>query len=192
MSKKVILYIIGAVLIIHGCSLKRTSDELNAESLKDVYSKKVDQFEFRLVPFKTEKLFEVNYKDQESLRQNEKDSILNEYSNYLCFVFEIKINGFEGDITEYGIPGENVDQTEKLNYYLFGMQKSLSLKDANGNESSCVIYYREQLNEIVKTNRFIVGFNKPSGKDVIFEYDNKLLNSDKIQINLNNHHLALN
>jgi hypothetical protein len=194
--KKVNSCLLLLALFIGACSLNKNSNEsadyIEAENL---YQKKVKQYTFTLKPFSSEKLLATNYAETINTQSPaERDSIIAEYKNYLCFVFEIDIEGFHGDISDYEEPEPSNEKNSesKVSYYLFNMQNDFKLKSNNGSESPCVIYYYERLNEIAKTNRFIVGFKKGTAHDYTFEYNNPYFNCGKINFSINQQHLALN
>lgn len=185
-------FLVGALLV--SCSLNRdTSDVTTLFSDEDgVYSKIIKEFGFKLIPYNSCKMAMINYGGAiNDLSEVRRDSIFKEYDNYVCFLLEIDIKGFKGEMTDYDLPGKEVDYDDKVNYYLFGMQKDIKLKDAKGNEYPCIIYYHERLNELSKANRFLVGFNKPNSDEIFFEYENPFINCGKVKFNIEKQHLAL-
>lgn len=188
------LFFLLTLLTYSSCSLNRTTNESTDYNEKNnFYSKKINQFTFILKPFGSEKLLDTNY-DHNLGNQSEtaKDSILNEYKEYMCFVFEIDIDGFHGDISDYEQHGKESDSEQRSNYYLFDMQHSFILVNEDSTEVPCQIYYYERLNEMAKINRFIVGFRNTKRRNVTFEYTNPYFNCGKIKFAINNQPLAYN
>lgn len=174
--------------------MNKSSNE-STDFLEDegFYQKKIKQYTFILKPYNAEKLIAVNYRsDIDKYTKPQQDSIIKEYNDYLCFVLEVKIDGFTGDISQYEEPGKNSDVEKKSNYYLFEMQNNLKLKDDAGNETPCNIYYYERLSELARSNRFIIGFKKPKTENIRLEYDNPYFGCGKINFSINKQHLALN
>lgn len=192
--KKVSKYLFMMLIFISACSTNKSSnDSLDFIEDENLYMKNIKQYTFKLKPYNSGRLININYKeDINKLSKPQQDSIIKEYNDYLCFVFEIDIADFKGDISEYEEQGKDYDYNQKVNYYLFEMQNSFKLKDNNGVETPCVIYYFERLNEIAKTNRFIIGFKKPVNNEQRFEYENPYFNCGKINFSINKQHLALN
>ena len=177
-------------MVFVSCSKDSPNDSTDSNNF---YSKQIGIYTFISKPFNAEKLIKLNYKESfEKLSAETKDSIIKEYNNYMCFLFEIKIDGFTGDIVEYDEPKKESDYNKKLSYYLFEMQKDFSLKDSKGLETPCTIYYFERLSEIAKTNKFIVGFNKVNSDGITFEYNNQIINCGNIKFNIRSNQLALN
>jgi hypothetical protein len=146
-------------------------------------NRKIREFSFSLKPFPSEHLAKINY-DFSKLSISEKDSVLAEYSEFTCFVFDINIDGFRGDICEYE-EVKNYNYDNVINYYLFDMQKNFSLLDNNGKSTPCSIYYFERLNELAHTNRFIIGFRKEKSETTTLEYENPYFNCGKINFEIN-------
>jgi hypothetical protein len=195
MSVKIISkYFFVFVVFISSCSTNKNSNDNNDFiSDENLYLKTVKQYTFKLKPYSSNRLVNINYKeDINKFSKVQQDSIIKEYNSYLCFVFEIDIDDFKGDISDYEEPGKDFNYDQKVNYYLFEMQNSFKLKDSKGGETPCLIYYFERLNEIAKTNRFIVGFKKPKTEEQRFEYENPYFNCGKINFSINKQHLALN
>jgi hypothetical protein len=191
------LLLILATTLLTCCTLKKDSesgfDSLDYKKNEDFYYKKVNQYGFRLKPFDPAKLMSINYGDTlNSFSREKRDSIELEYKSYTCFVFEIDIEGFTGDISDYETVTNEGTPGQKMNYYLFGMQSDFRLVNEKGAESPCIIYYYERLNEIAKTNRFIIGFTNPKQGDISLEYNNPYFNCGKIRFSINKQHLEFN
>jgi hypothetical protein len=188
---KMIKYWGTLLVIISACSVNRGSDgNLDYDQERNIYFKKIGQYAFSLKSYSSDKLAAVNY-SEDSISKDAKDSIIRDYDNFICFVFEIDIDGFRESIIDYDEPGKEFNYDEKVNYYLFNMQRNLKLKNGKGIETPCTIYYHERMNEISRTNRFIVGFKKIGTEDAIFEYTNPYLNCGKVNISINKKDLAL-
>lgn len=184
---KYLIPIILAVLL--NCTARKTGESLDFDSDKGKYIKKVKQYTFTLVPLNSEKLAAINY-DQDVGEGEYRDSITAQYSDFTCFMFEINIDGFTGDLSEYEEPGKEGNYNAKVNYYLFEMQRSLRLVNDKGIESPCSVYYFERLNELARKNRFMIGFKKPEGSNFVLEYNNPFFSCGKINIGINSYHLA--
>lgn len=180
-------------LILSACSLSRdTSGSTLFNEDVGEYFKSIKEFNFKLKPYNSSKMASINYGHAiENMASELKDSILNEYDNYLCFLLEIDIKGFTGEITDYDPIGKESDYDQKVNYYLFEMQHDLKLTDIKGSQYPCLIYFYERLSELNKANRFVIGFKKPSSNDICFEYDNPFINCGKIKFSIEKQHLAI-
>jgi hypothetical protein len=188
-EKKAIKYLGILFVIISSCSVNKDPDgSTDFDEEKNVYFKKIGRYHFSLKPYSSDRLAAINYPGGSG---ETRDSIIKDYNDFICFVFEIDIDGFSESITDYDEPGKESDYDEKVNYYLFGMQNDLKLADNKGFETPCTIYYHERTNEISKSNRFIAGFRRPKTEDLIFEYNNPYLNCGKVNISINKQHLAL-
>lgn len=193
-EKKVINYLGIFLLLVTAasCSMnKDTNGSMDYDAEKNIYSKRIGPYTFDLKPYSTGKLASINYEDKTISRET-KDTIVNDYNNFVCFVFEIGIDGFSESITDYDEPGKESDYDKKVNYYLFEMQNDLKLKNGKGLETPCTIYYHERMSGISKINRFIVGFRRTGTESLVFEYTNPYLNCGKVNISINEQHLALN
>lgn len=185
------------MLLMSCCALKKGGEEgfdsLDYKEQEGLYYKKVKQYGFRLKPFDPLRLMTINYGDTvNSFSKAKRDSIESEYKDYACFVFEIDIDGFNGDISEYDEPGKEEAQDQKMNYYLFGMQHNFRLISDKGDETPCIIYYYERLSEIAKTNRFIIGFKNPKQEEISLEYNNPYFSCGRIRFSINKQHLEIN
>lgn len=154
-----------------------------------VYEAELQQFHFKLTPLKTESLMERNYVSSK-LSTTEEKLVIEEYNNFLYYTMDIKIEDFDCDITEYydKFDGKG-DYDRLLNYYLFEMQNDLSLKGPDGEKIPCTIYYFERNYSLTQTNRFMIGFRKPTGSgEAVISYDNRILNLGRInfQVQYNN------
>lgn len=191
---KKIKYIFILSVFLQACSLSRSSEEVDeSDAVGQSYSKTIGNYTFKATPCNSNKLIAINYKDKlEAMSKSAVDSVIKEYNNYLCFIFEINIEGFDGDIVDYDEPNNEIDYTKKLNYYLFSMQNDFNIKDDKGKSSACIIYYFERLNELTRSNKFIVGFNNSVDNNFTFQYSPSLLKCGDINFNINKNHLALN
>jgi len=181
------IYILPFALLMHGSCLKESNASLsNANALDDgVYQKQIKQFKFILQPISANELVKLNYKNKE-LNSSEIKEIEKAYSDFMCFKFEILIEGFNYEITEYYDKDEREDYDKLINYYLFEMQKDLKLNSSDGEEVTSSIYSFERNFELVKSNRFIIGFKKPKSQaEITFSYDNKYLNIGKVNFQIN-------
>lgn len=162
-------------LLFASCSNRRLSEE------KAVYEKQLKQFNFKLSAVDPETLVKINYKNQD-LSKEETKKIMDEYKDYLCFRFEIKVDGFSEEITQYYDKYDNKADYDKLiNYYLFEMQNDLYLVGDNSEKIPCSIYFFERNYDLTKSNRFMLVFKKFETKGkVTFTYDNKYLNIGKV------------
>jgi hypothetical protein len=192
--KKINSLLLLAMILLTACKSSEDGfDSLDYKEKEEFYYKKVSQYGFRLKPFDPVRLMTVNYGDAlNSFSKEKRDSISLEYKGYACFVFEIDVEGFTGDITDYESAANEATHEQKMNYYLFGMQNDFRLMNEKGIETPCIIYYYERLNEIAKTNRFIIGFKTPNQGGTSLEYNNPYLNCGKIKFSINKQHLAFN
>ncbi|MBA3682859.1 MAG: hypothetical protein H0W73_17095 [Bacteroidetes bacterium] len=151
-----------------------------------IITKEIKQYKFLLQPLTANDLFNINYGNKD-VDEKEKKIILAEYETFCCFRFDIKVEGFDKEITEYyDKADEKVDYDQLLNYYLFGMQQDFKLLGMDGSEASCNIYFYERNFMLTKSNRFIVGFKKPSKMETLtFSYDNRFLSIGKINFQIN-------
>ncbi|MDX2172815.1 MAG: hypothetical protein SFY56_06825 [Bacteroidota bacterium] len=189
MVKLISSYIIVVVILFQSCSLKKANKE-EYEYTGTSYSKNIGKYSFKLTPFDSKKLIALNYKDElERISNAEKDSIQKEYDNYLCFVLEITIDGYTGDIVDFEEQNMESDYNKRLNYFLTEMQNDLILKDSKGIDTPCNIYYFQRLSELAKTNKFIVGFSKPSSNEITFQYKNSLLKCGTINFSFNKNNI---
>ncbi len=188
-----LLVLLTVCMLVLSCSLSRSADESTDYLEQDnLYQKKIKQYTFRLKPFDPMRLIKINYGDSiNTFSKQAVDSIISEYKGYLCFVFEIDIDGFKGDIADYET-GKPTDFEQRSSYYLFGMQNDFKLKDEKGMENPCLFYYYERLNEIARTNRFIIGFKNTNAPEVTVQYNNPYFNCGNINFSINTHHLAFN
>lgn len=188
-----IKYFFLLIVFLQACSLSRSSEETDESNGGETYTKKIGMYSFKLTSCNANKLIAINYKNSlDTMSKSAADSIKKEYNNYMCFVLEINIDGFEGDIVDYDEPGIEIDYNKKLNYYLFNMQNDLMIKDDKGRSSACVIYYYERLNQLARSNKFIVGFNNTVEDNFTFQYTPSILKCGNINFNINKNHLALN
>lgn len=181
------LLLMVLVLLLSFCSLKRGDSAKDSPALFS--EKKIGRYTFRIEPIPASKLIAIHYgKDKfQSLRSSERDSIVSEYEQYVCFLFEIEIDDYSGDIAEYEHPDVKMEMAKRLNYFLFDMQKDFSLLDNKGTVYPCRIYYFQRLSEMTKRNQFIVGFDKPVHSEVLsFQYENSALNCGPVKMILNN------
>ncbi|MBL7930626.1 MAG: hypothetical protein JNL60_01920 [Bacteroidia bacterium] len=180
-----VLILLGLVLVGSFCSLRLAGERSNEkEFVGNVSQKEIGEFTFSLKPISSEKMFIINYGD--TLSNDTRETVLKEYDEFLCYVFEIDIKGFDGSISEYDILGKSSDYEKKNKYYLFDMQRDIKLTNAKGGEIPCSIFFQEQLNHIISSNRFIIGFRCRHAGDMILEYDNPYLNCGKVNIALDN------
>jgi hypothetical protein len=150
-----------------------------------IYKKRIKQYKFLLRPLGTEDLVKINYKNQD-LSDDQLRELANEYKDYCCFKFEILVDGFNAEITEYYDKNDDkVNYEELVSYYLFGMQNDLKIFGADGNEMPCNIYFFERNYSLLKSNRFIIGFRKPAGENFTFSYNNTYLNIGKVNFLIN-------
>ncbi len=150
------------------------------------YEKQLKQFKFKLSPISAEALVKINYRN-EALSPEETDKVMREYKDYLCFRFEISIDNFKGEITEYYDKNDSrADYDKLMSYYLFDMQNDLYLTGDNGEKIPCNLYVFERNYELTKSNRFMVVFKKPQTGNCKFTYDNRYLNIGKVNFLINN------
>ncbi len=177
-------------LITTSCNKDSSSslqgDSFDSNSNKNAYKKQIKQFKFILQPLSIDNLLAINYKNKK-LSEAETKEIKKEYSEYWCFKFEILIEDFNAEITEYyDKKDEKGDYDKLVSYYLFDMQKDLKLIALNGEETPCNIYSFERNFELVKSNRFMIGFKKPkSTNQITFSYNNNNLTIGKLNFQIN-------